>query len=68
MLTDRPQLRAADGHHRPHLVAALLLLVVAGLTTRWPRAVTTPTWLPRSTRSKAGYRERAPPRGPAFII
>jgi hypothetical protein len=63
LLADRPQLRTADGTHRPYLVAALLLLALASLTSRWPRATTTPSWLPRSTWSKAGSRERAPPPG-----
>jgi hypothetical protein len=64
LFADRPQLRAADGNHRPYLVAALSVLVVAGLTTRWPRAAATSAWLPLSTWSKAGFRERAPPRSP----
>jgi hypothetical protein len=68
LLADRPQLRSADGNHRPYLVAALLFLIAAGLATRWPRTAATPTWLPRPGWSKAGFRERAPPRNPAFSI
>jgi hypothetical protein len=68
LLADRPQLRTTDGSPRPYLVAVLLFLIAAGLATRWPRTAATPTWLPRPGWSKAGFRERAPPRDPAFSI